>query len=298
MILLPKEDIDDITYDILKSSRAFDIFPTPVDKIIHHCDLRLNSSSDFHIPRNYISKNIDAFKRMQKKILGVLDKTEKVIFIDESLVPAKKTFVKLHEVGHNAIPWQRDIHFLDNDFTLSHDVKSQFEAEANHFASGALFQLDRFTNYAKSLPLEIGSALALADKFGGSYHAAIRRYVERSNKRCALIIIEKNVFDTNTTFQVKGNYQSIRFGREFGKLIMPDILDSNFPFVKDFHAGKKLHTDGIANLNTASGEEQFQYHYFFNQYCIFVLIFPTGEKNKSRTKIVINSSQGHAGIIL
>lgn len=284
---LPKQDIDNIIYDILKSSKSFGVFPTPVDKIVQFCELKL-SKDDFHIPKNYVSKNVDALKRMLKKVLGALDKSEKVVYVDSNLVTAKKTFVKLHEVGHSALPWQRDIHFLDDEYTLSADVKDQFEAEANYFASGALFQLDRFISDLKNLPLEIGSAMSLADKYGGSYHAAIRRYAERSNKRCALIVMERNGFGSNSTFHFKGNYQSNLFTLEFGRLKWPDEFDTDYAFINDFHAGEKLHTKGSIEIKTLAGEMTFQYHYFFNQYSLFILIFPKGEKNKSKTKIILS----------
>ena len=83
----PKKDIDDIIFDILKKSKSLDVFPTPVDKIVEYCELNLSNKNEFHeIPRNYIAKNVDAFKRMMKKILGALDREEKVIYIDPTLL--------------------------------------------------------------------------------------------------------------------------------------------------------------------------------------------------------------------
>ena len=139
-----KKEIDDLIFEILKSSKSLDVFPTPVDKIVEYCELNLSNKNGFHhIPSNYIPKKIDAFNRMLKKVLGAFDREEKVIYIDPSLPHVKQNFIKLHETGHGAIPWQKEIKYEDNEYTLSPAVKEVFEAEANYFASaGCLLVLE------------------------------------------------------------------------------------------------------------------------------------------------------------
>jgi len=287
-----KKDIDNIVYDVLKKSKSLDIFPTPVDKIVQFCELNLGNSDYFHkIPKNYFAKNLDVFNRMLSKVFGVLDREIKHIYIDPKLPGVKQTFLKLHETGHHCLPWQSHICYFDNELTLTQEVQEAFEAEANFFASSALFQLDRFDEEMKKLPLEIGSPIALADKFGGCKHAAIRRYAEHSKKRCALIELEKKS-GSRESLSLRNHFQSASFSSDFGNITFPDILGKEFPFVADYSRGRKLHKDGSVLIETQDGHANFTYHYFFNGHNVFVLIIPVGEKNKSRTQIHILSQNG------
>lgn len=279
------KDINNIVYDILKKSKSLDVFPTRVDHIVKFCELNLGKADYFHsIPTNYIAKNLDVFNRMLQKVFGVLDRDIKHIYIDPNLPNVKQSFLKLHETGHHCIPWQKHICYFDNELTLAPDVQETFEAEANFFASAALFQLDRFDVEMKKLPLEIGSPIVLAKKFGGSNHAAIRRYAEHSKKRCALIVLEikKGVLKS---LRLRNCFQSESFTAEFGDLHLPELLDTDFPFVADYIRGRRMHTDGSISLQTIDGLCDFEYHYFFNGHNVFALIIPIGEKNKSKTQI-------------
>ena len=288
-MVLATKDIDDIVFDILKRSKSLGVYPTPVDKIVEYCELNVTNNNSFHnIPRNYVAKNVDAFQRLMKKILGALDREVKEIFIDPSLPPVKKNFVKLHEVGHSTIPWQKEIKYVDDEYTLSVEVKEHFESEANYFASAGLFQLQRFEDEMNKLPLEIGSPMALAKMFGGSNHAAIRRYAETSKKRCALLVLEdKERTGNRFSLDLRNSFQSKTFTKEFGDITWPEKLDTAFPFIQDFSRRRKFHKEGLIYLTTINGLEEFEYHYFNNQYCVFVLIIPVGEKMKSKTKIYI-----------
>ncbi len=284
-----KKEIDNLIFEILKSSKSLDVFPTPVDKIVEYCELNLNNKNGFHhIPNNYIPKKIDAFNRMLKKVLGAFDREEKIIYVDPSLPQVKQNFIKLHETGHGSIPWQKEIQYQDNEHTLSPAVKEVFEAEANYFASGSLFQLKRFEDEMNKLPLEIGSPMALAKKFGGSNHAAIRRYAEISKKRCCLLVLEDK--DSNTSsLNLRNSFQSSSFTKEFGELTWPKIFNSDFPFIIDYTRKRQFHKDGTIQLLIHGEFVEFSYHYFNNRYNVFVLIIPVGEKNKSRTKIYVSS---------
>ncbi|MBS1623430.1 MAG: ImmA/IrrE family metallo-endopeptidase [Bacteroidetes bacterium] len=283
------KEIDNLIFDILRSSKSFDVFPTPVDKIVEYCELNLSNKNEFHnIPSNYIPKKIDAFNRMLKKILGAFDREEKVIYIDPKLPTVKQTFVKLHETGHGVIPWQKEMNYQDDEYTLSPAVKETFEAEANYFASGSLFQLQRFEDEMRKLPLEIGSPMALAKKFGGSNHAAMRRYAEVSKKRCSLIVLEdKNKSGDRFSLDLRNIFHSPTFVKEFGELTIPEKLNMDFPFIADYSRKRQFHKEGAIQLITKNGSEEFSYHYFNNRYNVFVLIIPKGEKIKSKTKIYL-----------
>jgi Zn-dependent peptidase ImmA (M78 family) len=79
-----------------------------------------------------------------------------VILLDPTCTPGKKNFVKLHEVGHKVLPWQRQsLVYVDDDVTLDPETKDRFEREASFFASEVLFQCDRFDREARDLPLGV-----------------------------------------------------------------------------------------------------------------------------------------------
>ncbi|NJO24487.1 MAG: ImmA/IrrE family metallo-endopeptidase [Bacteroidia bacterium] len=173
-------DIDKIVYDILKQSRSFDSFPTPVNSLVEYAELLVDTGAGLHdIPNHYISKRIDVLKNALSKVFGALDRRKKTIYLSPEMNNGKRSFVKLHEVGHHTLPWQRDtLEYVEDEHSLNPYVQEQFEAEANYFASASLFQLDRFERDIAILPLGIASVRYLAQKYGASIQATFRRYVE------------------------------------------------------------------------------------------------------------------------
>ena len=185
-----KKDIDRISKEILRSSKSFDVFPTPVDRITDYSELIIRRDIDISQVHNaYLLKATDALRSAISKVKGMFDRREKTIYLDLSQKIPRRNFVQLHEVAHGVLTWQTEIHDLmdDDNHSLSSDVTEEFEAEANYFASVTLFQHDRFNDQMRKYDLSIESSMQLAKYFGASVHAALRRYVESSKNRCALI---------------------------------------------------------------------------------------------------------------
>ncbi len=278
-------DIENVSFDILKQSNSLGVFPTPVEKIVQYCELKVDRENCLSkIPKNYLAKTSEALKSALRKLRGVIDIREKVINLDLTRPANAQRFVQLHETGHSVLPWQRKtFEYYDDDVTLNPDVKIAFEAEANYFASSALFQLDRFDEEANLLELTIRSPLALSKKFGGSVHATIRRYVERSPKRCALLIIEKI---GTLSFKVRNYFQSPSFTKEFGILKWPESLGPDQAFIVDC-SYRKMNTSGQFLYKGENGDITFQYHFFTNSFNYFVMVLPFGEKIRSKVKIIV-----------
>lgn len=287
-----KKDIDQISQDLLKQSKAIDIFPTPVDKIVNFSDLIINKEINLvHVNQSFFSNLSGKVASLIKEVRGVLDRRGKTIYLDLSQSSNRQNFVKLHETAHGILPWQNTIlDFLDDDNTLDPSINDQFEAEANYFASATLFQNDRFDYYAGKFELSIKSVLALSKKFGGSFHSTCRRYVENSRKSCCLLLLEniskKGEFPN---CQVKDSFQSPSFSERFGNLEWNTTLGYKWPFVQDYYFGRKMKFDGEIILQTPSGELNCNYQFFNSTYNGFVFIFPKGEKIKSKTSIILNS---------
>lgn len=286
-----KKDIEKISREILKDSNSFDVFPTPIDKILSYSELVIGTGVDLsQIHEGYFSKVPDVLKRALGKVRGVLDRRKKTIFLDMSQGKPRQGFVKLHEVGHDVLPWQRDTHELleDDDDSLSIDTREEFEAEANFFASVTLFQHDRFITELEKLGLGIESSMQLSKLFGASVHATLRRYVEHSKNRCGLFVLENLSLNGGIKCCLRDKFQSDKFTKTFGELSIPIELGYTWPFVQDYHFKRRVKTDGIMALSTQNGEVKFRYHFFNNTYNAFVFFFPIKEKKSTRTKIIIS----------
>ena len=248
------KDIHKVTYDILKQSKSFGVFPTPVDKIVQFAELHVDNTTGLHdIPNHYISKKIDSITRIMSKVFGALDR-KKIIYLNPDILDVKKRFVKLHETGHHSMPWQRaTFDYVEDQKTLSPDVLEIFEAEANFYASAVLFQMEIFKDIAGSLPLELKSARWLAKHFGASVHAATRRYVETIGKRCSLLVLNRDG-EFRSRLLLRDYFQSPSFTKEFGTIDMPGVFDVGWPFVRDFMTGK-IAIDYLQEITIETGGE-------------------------------------------
>ena len=162
------------------------------------------------------------------------------------------------------------------------------EASASFFASCALFQLERFDEEVEKLPLSMKSAQVLGQMFGGSNHAALRRYVERSKKRCALLVLHKPEVNGDYHVRIRNYFQSVPFTADFGEIVWQDgKCGLEYVFVKEIKRGRRWHEEGQIALMTPVGETvTFSYHFFNSSHNTFVLFLPAGEKIKSRVVIV------------
>lgn len=295
-----KKEIDKISYELLKGSKSFDVFPTPVSQIMDYSDFVLNSKIDLlNIEHGFFEnlkeKSVKTLQATLSKIKGVFDRREKTIYIDASLESniGKKNFVQLHEIGHGVLDWQNETTLcLDNDETLSPEMEEQFEEEANYFASLTLFQQDRFTYEAEKLKLGLSSVMALKLKFGASVHSTFRNYVLESKNRCALLVLTPIVSNkgNKAICTTRNLFYSQSFKNEIGKLNLPVDFGFKWEFIRDYKFNRKFSEKGQINLQTITGESlNCGYHFFNNSYNSFVFIFPKGEKNKARTKIILQN---------
>jgi Zn-dependent peptidase ImmA (M78 family) len=286
-----KKDIEKISFDLLKHSKALDKFPTQVNHIINYAELVINKDVDLSkIDESFISKTSKGLKNLMSNVRGFLDRREKIIYLDLAQGPTRRNFVALHEAGHNLLPWQHDImEFMDYDATLDPETDEEFEAEANYFASITLFQHDRFDSEISKLPLSLESVTHLSKQFGASVHATFRRYVARSKKRCALLVLQNISPKGNMPLcEFRDYFSSESFENDFGIIEWLQQFGYTWPFVQDYYHKRRFKVDGEICLETKGGSVEFAYHFFNNTYNAFVFIFPKGEKIKSRTKFIVS----------
>ncbi len=292
-VLDSASDVDRVVNNLLRGSKALGKFPTPVDNIVAFGELAVAKNIDLgKVDRSFFPK-LEFLSSALKKILGIIDFKKRTIYLDKSQPPNRQTFIKLHEVGHGTLPWQRELRegFGDDEISLNPDLNEQFECEANHFASSALFQLDRFDDDLLKMPLSFNSVRALAQKYGASIQSTARRYVARCPRRCALLVFHKPPAGTTFSVPIRNCFESASFLLAFGELGIPKICDGSFPFIHDICRNRRKHETGVFTGATSySPSVVFNYHFFNNGYNSFVFLFPPGEKIGSKISILERSN--------
>lgn len=210
----------------LKEAGAFGIFPTPIDQIMEVAKV-VEVKEDVLNPtflaklRGSIGKVGGALKSALSKVHGVFHAIAGLVYIDQSLYAAKKTFIRLHEAAHGFLPWQRPMYALveDCEKALEPDSAALFDREANVFASEVLFQLDTFRDMAESKPFEIWTPVNLAKKFEASLYSSIRQYVSKNSRCCAVLVLNmpQLAIPDGFTAALRRMESSESFGKMFGR---------------------------------------------------------------------------------
>ena len=191
--------VEEQAHRLLDRADAWNAFPVPVNDILSAAKVHVAQTSAFD-PAAIISyvkgRAADTgalVKTAISKVFGISDAAAAVIHIDDTLVEAKQTFLKLHEVGHHDLPWHRKVFrfFEDCRKTLDPTVADQFEREANNFARFLLFKDRTFAENAADCPLEIKTPITLAKRFGASVYASVREYARTNPRPCLVLVLNR-----------------------------------------------------------------------------------------------------------
>ena len=277
----------------LEKAGALGCFPTPVDDVIAASKHLVNAYEE--IDEGFLAKARKkvgrALKRALSKVVGVLDVTARTMHLDKLVPIHKLPFLKLHELGHGVLPWQREMFKLTEDceLTIAPDVGELFERESNAFASEVLFQLDSFTDEAADdAMLGLRTPLRLSKRYGASLYSSIRRYVSTNARACAVIVLEPPVACRDDGFVAKFRrvVASSSFHAQFGEFRLGD------EFTPDDEIGRMVPVDGrrmsrprpliLTDRNGARHECVAEA--FAHPYNVFILIYPQATLTK---KIVL-----------
>jgi Zn-dependent peptidase ImmA (M78 family) len=192
----------------LRQANVLGVLPTPVDEIMRVAQVReveedvLNPSFMARIMAKAEKAGM-AIKRALSKVMGLFHASDGLIFIDRTLMMVRQRFVRLHESAHGFLPWQRPMYALvqDCEHALDSDTADLFDREANTFASEVLFQLDTFRDQAEEQPFNILTPVKLAKQFNASIYAAIRQYVSKNHRTCAVIVLNMPELDAGVGFR-------------------------------------------------------------------------------------------------
>lgn len=222
----------------LREAGALGVFPTPVDQIMAAAHVTvvkedvLNPSFLAKL-RSKAEGAGQAVKRALSKVLGLFHASEGLVFLNQTLIAVKKRFVSLHEAGHGFMPWQRPMYAVVEDCEKALDASTAelFDREANVFASEVLFQLDAFRDMAEGEPFEIWTPVNLARRFDASNYAAIRQYVAKNHRACAVVVLNMPELVEGDGFRaiLRRPIQSDSFTQLFGQYAWKDVYTPDDP---------------------------------------------------------------------
>ena len=191
-----REDIRRQARAVLEEAGAWGTLPTPIPDVMGAAEVVLadDDLADEGLLAELLRKGRKAggkIRRALEKVCGVFDAIAGVVYIDRALPAAKLPFLKLHEVGHAFLPWQRGLYAVTEDCkqTLSPEVAEQFDAEANVFATEVLFQNDTFAEEAADHDTGVLVPVRLSRKYGASIYATVRQYVFKHRRACAVLVL-------------------------------------------------------------------------------------------------------------
>lgn len=236
-----------------EAQRALDVagasgrFPTPVEEIMSAAEVK-ESDSEVLTPSflDRLRKDVlnfgGAVKKAAQKVMGLFLSSERLIFIDQSLLQVKKQFIRLHETAHGFLPWQRPMYLMveDSRDELDPDTADLFEREANVFASEVLFQLDTFSERLVEADFSIWTPVREAKIFGASNYSGIRQYVSKNHRDCAVVVLNPPQLSPNGfEASLRRCVQSSTFSDRFGEVRWPDTYGPDDQIGKMVPLGKR-----------------------------------------------------------
>ena len=218
---------------VLHEADAIGTFPTPVSDILAAAKIaeakdEILSAGFLDSLRRGVIQAGAAVRSAASKVMGIFLSSERVIFIDQSLLLVKKQFIRLHETAHGFLPWQTPMYGLveDSSEELDPETADLFDREANVFASEVLFQLDTFSEGVEEKDFSIWTPVREAKKFGASNYAGIRQYVSKNHRDCTVVVLNKpTITQVGIEITLRRSIQSTSFTERFGNVVWPNLFD-------------------------------------------------------------------------
>ena len=263
----------------LREVEAYGVLPTPVDALYEKGGLSLISEQTFADRTRGLLKSLPpALMRKAlltaNKVKGATNLRTKRVWVPGQRNPAFERHPKLHEWGHNVIPWQDKPGFLDDRSTLSPETHDLFEREANFIAAEANFQAGLFRERALALKTSIQSALALADEHGATYSSTLWRYVEVMDTPVALLVYSKgraHQFGATPRWLLRRINMSNAFGAAYESLEAPKALGPGAYFLRTLDDDVTI-ADGRCKMRCEGSTPAFLWESWSNTSSVFVMV--------------------------
>lgn len=215
---------------------------------------------------------------------ALLSFPDRLVATDSALMDKRARFSVLHEIGHYVLPAHEHALYLCDERGLNLQTRLDFEREANEFAAQLLFQGDRFTLEANSLPIAVKTVKALADKYQASYEATARRLVEQNVRPCMLIAFKEDDAEAKINTDLPPSWSthyciaSARFRTGFFASVharVPVEIATQLTLPgRDIAEGIRRE---LALQNPRGEPQQFTVEFFSNTYNIFCLLVPVAK---------------------
>ncbi|WP_166680280.1 helix-turn-helix domain-containing protein [Kribbella sp. VKM Ac-2566] len=202
---------------LLRRADALDVIPTPLDQVTEISKLVIAGEVTLSpaVTRRLRERFGDLVDKALELILGSVQFDSREVYLQKGLYHLKHRFVHAHEIGHDLLPWHRELYAsLDDKTRLKPEVHDQYERQANQAAIEILTQGDRLRAEADDSALSFDLINRVGSQFEISVQATARHVVEETHQACALAI----------------SYR----GSGTGKL-MPPHLYSSRSFEEGFH---------------------------------------------------------------
>lgn len=287
--------VEEQAFRLLDRADAWDRYPVPVDDILSAANVRVAATSAFDplaILSYLTGKAADTATRIKSaisKVFGLYDAAEGLIHVDQTVVEARQTFLKLHETGHHDMPTHRKMFriFQDCRRTLAPDIADQFEREANNFARFLLFKGATFAQHAADCPLRIKTPMTLARKFGASLYASAREFARTNHKACVIFVLNpvEDIEGIGLVASVRRIEPSPAFLAEFGRPSIDVVTPGHFlwPVIP---IGRKMTMPLSLPITDLNGQRhEALAEAFDTTYNILILMYPRRVLNTAATLI-------------
>ena len=274
-----QDEISKLAYRALRQSGAFGKLPTPIDDLIAAAGVRDEQNPEA-LRESFLASLAtsarESYHLALQKIRGIADLRERVVYVPNNSKPARRLFVKGHELGHQVIPWQQvNIGYQDDDHSLSSETENIFDIEASFFSAEVIFQGTEFRKRALDYKASLETAFFLANEHGASRHATLRRLMEESDEIVATVPYWPNgyVLDENGHSRLKAGTVtcSPKFITKYPHIELPDFIDSTHPWTKARQNSDDVY-EGDIDLACGSSHVNFQWQSWWNTYCLLVFL--------------------------
>ena len=271
-------DITDLTNSLLHRADAYDVLPTPIDRLYEFSQIECLTFGVEEQRRwarlRESAQNV--VRSMFQKLRGFGDLRQKVVFVTSDAPLARDRFVKGHELGHQIIPWHHiRPEYVDDDHTLSPATRALFEREANFFAAEVLFQAGLFTRRARDFTPSLDAVFTLAETHQASRQAALWRFAEVHDYPVAAAIYypyQTAAGDRDLSRWVRWRQiTSSSFQRRYPEVSLPRTLVAEHPFVQATSQRSIMQGDSLDLPGTPTGT-LCSWSSWWNQYALLVLL--------------------------
>jgi len=278
-------DVRKVASELLRRARAAGVFPTPVEALVNTVGIEELTDVD-DVRASFLKRATSAmgaaFESGWAKLRGFADLVRGTTYTAAEQTDVRRRWVRLHELGHQAIPWQQTrMAYADDEVSLSPRCEETFDHEANDFASELLFRGERFPPVAKSAGSTLDQVFNIANRYGASRHAAARRFAEEAREAALLITYYPSTYTVDDSGSPelrlgRGHSASQRFMERYSELQLPQFLASHDPWTAARSSG--LVTIGERTFDCGDGTtETFQWEAWWNQYRLLVVLWkPVG----------------------